>query len=105
MGTGLELGLRTLISEVVRAELREQLARHQQIATSPELVTAAAYAARRSISVSTVRAAIREHRIDTVRIGRAVRLRADAEIGRRPVNEQLALAAREARRQRLIGSR
>jgi excisionase family DNA binding protein len=71
------------IAEAVRqdpalaAELRAALG-----AEAPaELVTVAEYARIRSVATSTVRRAIREGRLDATRIGRAVRVRADAEIG------------------------
>lgn len=47
-----------------------------------ELVPPATFARMRSISVSTVRAAIREGRLPATKIGRAVRIAADAQIGR-----------------------
>lgn len=43
-------------------------------------ITVAEFASRRSISESTVRIAIREKRLPCLRVGRAVRVPADAEI-------------------------
>lgn len=69
-----------VIAEVRRdpslaAELRAALGE----APPAGLITIAEYARQRSISPSTVRAAIRDGRLPAVHIGRAVRLRADAE--------------------------
>lgn len=72
--------LRDLIRDVVRDELASALA--SRAAEAPTLVTVAAYAAARSISPSTVRAAIRDGRLPATRIGRAVRLDSTAEIAR-----------------------
>lgn len=72
----LEQQLRRLVREEVRAALAESsggpIAKH---------LTVKAYAAARSIAESTVRAAIREGRLPSIRIGRAVRVPADAAIG------------------------
>ena len=64
------------IEAIVRRVLREELAAFKAPAG---LVTIVAYAEARSISPSTVRAAIKDGRLTATRIGRAVRLRADAE--------------------------
>jgi excisionase family DNA binding protein len=66
---------------MIRAIVRDELAR---IVPTPsvEALTAADYARRWSISVSTVRAAIREGRLASVKIGRSVRIPHDAEIAR-----------------------
>lgn len=72
-----------MIREIVRAEVRAEVAR--VIATGPAQpthVSVAEYAAARSISVSTVRNAIRAGRLPAIRIGAAVRVPVDAEIGR-----------------------
>ncbi len=62
---------------------------------APQLVTIAAYAKARSISESTVRRAIREHRLPAVKIGAAVRVRAADEIGRavKPAANDIDFAA------------
>jgi len=80
-----EHGLRLdeMIREIVRCEVRAEVAR--VIATRPAQpthVSVAEYAAARSISVSTVRNAIRGGRLPALRFGSAVRVPADAEIGR-----------------------
>jgi len=69
------------LRELVRSILREELA--AATPTTPDHVTVAEYARARSISESTVRVAIREGRLEVVRIGRAVRVPRDAAIGKR----------------------
>ncbi len=72
-----------MIREIVRAEVRAEVAR--VIATGPAQpthVSVSEYAAARSISVSTVRNAIRAGRLPAIRIGTAVRVPVEAEIGR-----------------------
>jgi excisionase family DNA binding protein len=76
------LGLDEMIREIVRAEVRAEVAR--VIATGPAQpthVSVAEYAAARSISVSTVRNAIRAGRLPAIRIGSAIRVPVEAEIG------------------------
>jgi hypothetical protein len=74
--------LEELLAEV--KALRAELAELRAAKTAPaQLVTVEAYAAARSCSISTVRAAIREGRLASTRVGRTgrgVRVRADAEI-------------------------
>jgi excisionase family DNA binding protein len=89
--------LRDLVREVVREELAKR-----QTPSGPELITAAEFARRRSISKSTVRAAIREGRLEVTRIGRAVRIAADAQIGR-PGGSARGAERREAARRKLLG--
>jgi excisionase family DNA binding protein len=77
------LRLDEMIREVVRSEVRAEVAR--VIAAGPAQpthVSVTEYAAARSISVSTVRNAIRAGRLPALRIGTAVRVPVDAEIGR-----------------------
>lgn len=77
------LRLDEMIREIVRAEVRAEVARALAIAPAqPTHVSVAEYAAARSISVSTVRNAIRSGRLPALRIGTAVRVPIDAEIGR-----------------------
>jgi excisionase family DNA binding protein len=72
-----------MIREIVRAEVRAEVARVIAIGpTQPTHVSVAEYAAVRSISVPTVRNAIRSGRLPAIRIGTAVRVPVDAEIGR-----------------------
>jgi len=73
--------LEALVERVVRQVVREELAAMRD-APADELVTMATFARQRSISESTVRAAIRDGRLPAVKIGRAVRVRADAQIGK-----------------------
>jgi excisionase family DNA binding protein len=77
------LRLDEMIREIVRSEVRAEVAR--VIAAGPAQpthVSVTEYAASRSISVSTVRNAIRGGRLPALRIGTAVRVPSDAEIGR-----------------------
>lgn len=69
--------IRQLVAEEVRRQLAER--------APPErgLVTVRDFARARSISPSTVRQAIRDGRLSTVRIGRAVRVPSDAIIAPR----------------------
>lgn len=96
----LDAAIRALLTEVVREVVREELAKERR-PTMPELVSVDEYAHRRSISVSTVRAAIREGRLCVERIGRAVRVPAEATIGRSLDDSKIA-ASRDARRTRLF---
>jgi len=68
------------VFELLASEL-ERTTETAGAAPVPELVTVADYARARSISESTVRAAIRDGRLPAVKIGRAVRVRAHAQIG------------------------
>lgn len=72
------IDLEHMIEQVVRRVLAEE-----RTVPPPDLVTVAEYARVRSISEKTVRVAIAEHRLDVLRIGRAVRIPANAEIARR----------------------
>jgi excisionase family DNA binding protein len=77
------LKLDEMIHEMVRAEVRAEVARVIASAPAqPTHVSVAEYAAARSISVSTVRNAIRAGRLPAIRIGTAVRVPVDVEIGR-----------------------
>lgn len=77
--TDLEKQLEQLVERVVRKVLAEKPAND----ATPELVTVAAYASRLSVSERTVRDAIRDGRLEHVRIGRAVRIPAAAKISPR----------------------
>lgn len=84
----------------VRALVREELAAalaNRDAATGPVLVTMDAYARARSISLSTVRAAIRDGRLEAHRIGRAVRVRSTDEIAQ-PVRAKVNRTSAAARR-------
>jgi excisionase family DNA binding protein len=76
------IDLEQLIRDAVAAELDARGIKAKP-ANDVEAITVAAYAARYSISERTVRDAIREGRLDHVRIGRAVRIPASARIGAR----------------------
>lgn len=73
--TDFEAKLRELVRQVVVEVLAEQGG-----GAGGELVTVAKYAERCSISQSTVRAAIADGRLEAVKIGRAVRIPANATI-------------------------
>jgi excisionase family DNA binding protein len=79
--SAIEKAFEAVIENVVRRVVREELAA-TRAAPADELVTMATFARQRSISESTVRAAIRAGRLPAVKIGRAVRVRADAQIGK-----------------------
>lgn len=82
--TDLESQLEQLVERVVRKVLAEKPANEP----APEYVSPAEYARARSISESTVRAAIRENRLEHIRIGRAVRIPTTAAIGKKPIDER-----------------
>jgi excisionase family DNA binding protein len=77
--TGIEDAIRRLVRDEVRAELAKVPA--LQLPAASPYTSIAEYAKERSISVSTVRNAIREGRLPAMKIGAAVRVRRDAEIG------------------------
>lgn len=77
------------IETLIRSIVRDELARKSP--ANDGHITVADYAARRSISESTVRIAIREKRLPCLRVGRAVRVPADAEISP-PVKTRAARA-------------
>lgn len=74
--------LNDTIRQIVRDEVQRLLSTKDAPRTDPNYVTVNDYARQRSISTSTVRAAIRDGRLAAMRIGRSVRISADAEIGR-----------------------
>lgn len=90
------------LEQTIRAIVRDELAKAKPSDPAPELVTVDAYAAARSISPSTVRAAIRDGRLPAVKIGRAVRVRMTDEIARPARNENRADAAVERARMRIV---
>jgi hypothetical protein len=67
------------LCELLHAEMASLRAEES---TAAQYVTVAAYAKAHSLSQSTVRVHIREDRLDAIRVGRAVRVRADASTGR-----------------------
>lgn len=90
------MSLEETIEAIVRRVVREEIA--SAVKPQAQYVTVAAYAAARSISVSTVRAAIREGRLPKKPIGRSVRVPASAEIsppdGQRDADERTSRADR-----------
>jgi excisionase family DNA binding protein len=102
-----------IIREMVRSEVRAEVARGvPATSVQPTYLSVAEYAKARSISISTVRSAIRSGRLPAIKIGTAIRVRADVEIGEpvvvRPSRRPVSPAARgaeifEARRKRSPG--
>lgn len=76
---GIVEAIRQLVREEVRAELAKQPA--LQAAPASQYISIGEYAKARSISVSTVRNAIRDGRLPAMKIGTALRVLSDAEIG------------------------
>jgi len=68
------------IAERVAAKVGDRLGERPNI--GPELINMRDFASRNSISETTVRAMIKDGRLDAVKIGTAVRIRADAQIGK-----------------------
>lgn len=77
---GRELAAALREDSELRAELVAALDLAGREAPPSRHLTVAAFAASRSIGKSTVRRAIREHRLEVVRVGRSVRVPADAAI-------------------------
>jgi excisionase family DNA binding protein len=92
--------LETMLRRIAREEA-ERVLTERDLRAPSEQVTAAEFARRRSLSVSTVRAAIADGRLQAVKIGRAVRIPANAEIGK-PAKPHAA-AARDIRSARILG--
>jgi excisionase family DNA binding protein len=82
----------------LRAELVAALDLAGREAPPSRQLTVEAVAASRSIGKSTVRRAIREHRLEVVRVGRAVRVPADAVIAA-PARTTTDAAMQRAERQ------
>lgn len=97
-----EEALEAMLERVVRKVLRE-CAELAAAAPADELVTMATFARRRSISESTVRAAIRDGRLPAEKIGRAVRVRADAQIGKPAPSSSASSDTPRARAARILG--
>ena len=68
------------IAERVAARVGDRLGEPPD--AGPDLVTMREFARRNSISETTVRAMIKDGRLDAVKIGAAVRIRVDAQIGK-----------------------
>jgi excisionase family DNA binding protein len=98
-----EKALEIVIEGVVRRVVREELAA-ARAAPMDEMVTIETFARMRAISKSTVRAAIRGGRLQATRIGRAVRVRSDAQIGE-SVAVVAAVDTPAARAMRILGGR
>lgn len=75
-------------------DLRRELAAALELGARADLVSVAAFAAARSISQSTVRAAIREGRLEATKIGRAIRIATDATIRSTTDRDATSLADR-----------
>jgi excisionase family DNA binding protein len=76
-------GIEEVVRQLVRDEIRAELAKIPALQAPPAspYVSVAEYAKARSISVSTVRNAVRAGKLPAMKIGSAVRVRSDAEIG------------------------
>lgn len=85
--------------QLVRAIVADELAKHRPVANDVSEITVAAYCIRHSVSESTVRSAIRDKRLEHVRIGRMIRIPADARI--QPVVRDATARAR----MKLIGTK
>lgn len=101
-----KLGLEELVRELVRSEVRAELAKATTSPpATPTYVSAAEYARARSISVSSVRNAIRSGRLPALKIGSSVRVRADAEIGLPVVATEGATAPPVVRAEQILARR
>ena len=87
-----------LIEQLVRRVVREEIFACASESAPPQYLTVAAFAAARSIGQSTVRKAIREGRLESIRIGRAVRISSKMEIGRRKSSDRDIAWERAAKR-------
>jgi hypothetical protein len=90
-----------IIRKMIRSEVRAEVARVVPATpVQPAYFSAAEYAMVRSISISTVRNAIRSGRLPAIKIGTAIRVRADVELGEpvvaRPSRRPVSVAARAA---------
>jgi len=92
--------LEAVVERVVRRVVRDELAA-QRTRPAEELVTMATFAREHAISVSTVRAMVRDGRLSAVKIGRVVRVRRDAQIGEPAVGADVPAA----RARRILGGR
>ncbi len=79
---------------LVRRDLASALGLPPDDKPASKLVTVAAYAAAHSLGKSTIRRAIREGRLIATRIGRSVRVSADATIAECKPDAVMARAAR-----------
>jgi excisionase family DNA binding protein len=81
------------LEQLIRAIVRDEIGKTPANDTEPERVTVDEYARRWSLSPSTVRQAIRDKRLEVFRIGRAIRIAADAKIAKRAgtANERAVL--------------
>jgi excisionase family DNA binding protein len=94
----IDQALEAVVERVVRRVVREELAAVLARPTA-ELATLATFARERAISVSTARAMIRDGRLPAVKIGRAVRVRRDAQVGEPAIRAD----APAARARRILG--
>lgn len=103
---GIDLdGVLELIADRIADRLADRVA--DQLAArpeaGPELITMRAFARRNSISETTVRAMIKDGRLDAVKIGAAVRVRADAQIGKSAPRAPEVAETPRARANRILG--
>lgn len=76
------------LEDTIRRIIRDELSKHAKPANDEtEQLTVAEYARRWSLGQSTVRAAIREKRLECIRVGRAVRIPSGARIAKGAVDD------------------
>jgi excisionase family DNA binding protein len=80
------------LEDMVRRIVRDELAKQTPANEEREWLSVADYARKWSVSQSTVRDACREKRLEFERVGRAVRIPANAKIARERVDEVEARA-------------
>jgi excisionase family DNA binding protein len=83
------------IAQRVATRVGDRFGEHSD--PSPDLVTMREFARRNSISETTVRAMIKDGRLDAVKIGAAVRIRADAQIGKSAPRAPVSAGTPQAR--------
>jgi excisionase family DNA binding protein len=93
----LDQAFEAMIKRVVREVFREELAAMRAAPAAGGLVTVAEFARRHSISVSKVRGDIREGHLAATKIGRCVRIAADAQIGKSPMLSEASPSMRAVR--------
>ena len=79
----LEQALEAILERIVRRVVREELAADRVGVAGSNMITMREFGRRHSISENTARNMIRDGRLAAVKIGAAVRIRSDAQIGER----------------------
>ncbi len=75
-------GLLDMIVERVADRVVSRIEQRSAERAQPEMITMREFGRRHSVSENTVRNMIRDGRLDAVKIGAAVRIRADAAVGK-----------------------